>query len=349
VDQANMHACNGHNITDMSFLNFTIDQPPSKAVCPTPEIFPGSKLYQSEVYGGLAEDIQVRQPTSCPWSSQAPKHWAFLVTHNDAADAYNDLMAINMGPTDSGMVELRIFGGKEKYVHSRSVVTGLSLTDRPGQWAFEVMRNNNLMAINMGPHTDSGMTEVHILTAKSDYKQFGLQTATALNLTDTAHGEWAFELLLGDQLMAIRKGPSESGRTEVKILSKESGYRSFIDEAVTALGSTDQKHGKWSFQVMKWANNDLMAFKVGTGAEAGLVDMRILTRESHYGAFSSQDALVTLPLSGRGADLYFAVLPDRNVLTVRKQGGKYSLQILKSKSNYAEFTSGTHTPVELML
>ena len=34
VDQAKMHAFNGKNITDMSFLNFTTDKPPSKAVCP---------------------------------------------------------------------------------------------------------------------------------------------------------------------------------------------------------------------------------------------------------------------------------------------------------------------------
>merc|ERR1719480_87012 len=68
VDQAKMHACNGQNITDMSFLNFTIDKPPSKVVCPTPEIYPGSTLYREEVYGQLPGGLSVRQPTPCPWS-----------------------------------------------------------------------------------------------------------------------------------------------------------------------------------------------------------------------------------------------------------------------------------------
>merc|ERR1712135_137104 len=68
VDQAKMHACNGKYITNMSFLNFTIEKPPSKAVCPTPEIYPGSTLYREEVYGKLPAGLSVRQPTPCPLS-----------------------------------------------------------------------------------------------------------------------------------------------------------------------------------------------------------------------------------------------------------------------------------------
>jgi len=68
VNHAKMHVCDGKNITDMSFLNFTIDKPPSKAVCPTPEIYPGSTLYREEVYGKLPAGLSVRQPTPCPLS-----------------------------------------------------------------------------------------------------------------------------------------------------------------------------------------------------------------------------------------------------------------------------------------
>ena len=68
VDQAKMHAWNGKNIADMSFLNFAIDKPPSKAVCPTPEINPGPTLYKEEIYGQLSAGLSVLQPTPCPWS-----------------------------------------------------------------------------------------------------------------------------------------------------------------------------------------------------------------------------------------------------------------------------------------
>ena len=66
VVQAKMHACSGKNIADMYFLNFTIDKPPSKAGCPTPEIYPGSTLYREEIYGQLPAGLSARQPTSCP-------------------------------------------------------------------------------------------------------------------------------------------------------------------------------------------------------------------------------------------------------------------------------------------
>ena len=48
VDQANMHACNGNNIIDLSFLNFRIDKPPGKAMSPTPEIQLGSHTARSD-------------------------------------------------------------------------------------------------------------------------------------------------------------------------------------------------------------------------------------------------------------------------------------------------------------
>jgi len=68
VDQDKMHACNAANITNMSFIKIVVEQPPSKAVCPTPKIYPGSTSYNEEVYGKLPSGLTVRDPTSCPWS-----------------------------------------------------------------------------------------------------------------------------------------------------------------------------------------------------------------------------------------------------------------------------------------
>ena len=65
VDQSKMHAGNDKNITDMSFLNFTTEKPPSKAARPTPEIHPGSRPHREEVHGKLPAGLSVRQPTFC--------------------------------------------------------------------------------------------------------------------------------------------------------------------------------------------------------------------------------------------------------------------------------------------
>ena len=60
--------CNGEHIIDMSFLRLVIHQPPSKAVCPAPEIYPGSTLDGQEVYDQLPGDLSVRCAMSDPWS-----------------------------------------------------------------------------------------------------------------------------------------------------------------------------------------------------------------------------------------------------------------------------------------
>ena len=78
VDETKMHVCNGHNITNMSFIKVVIRQPPIKVACPAPEIYPGSTLYHNLIYSNLKEGIQVRQPTPCRWSEpvEACESWA---------------------------------------------------------------------------------------------------------------------------------------------------------------------------------------------------------------------------------------------------------------------------------
>ena len=70
IDEAKLHACNGQNITNMTFIEIVIRQPPNKAECPTPEIYPGLILCNSELYGNLPGSVTVRQPTSCRWLAQ---------------------------------------------------------------------------------------------------------------------------------------------------------------------------------------------------------------------------------------------------------------------------------------
>ena len=68
VDQTKLHPCNAANIINMSFIKFVVERSPSKAVCPTPKIYPGSTSYNEEVYGKLPSGLTVRHRTSCPWS-----------------------------------------------------------------------------------------------------------------------------------------------------------------------------------------------------------------------------------------------------------------------------------------
>ena len=66
IDEAKLHACNGQNITNMTFIESVIRQPLNKAECPTSEIYPGSILYNSELYGNLPGSVTVREPNALP-------------------------------------------------------------------------------------------------------------------------------------------------------------------------------------------------------------------------------------------------------------------------------------------
>merc|ERR1719450_180353 len=93
------------------------------------------------------------------------------------------------------------------------------------KWAFVMDSKNNLVAIKKGPKTGSGKTEVHRLTAASNYKKFDLHTATALGYTDK---NMEFVMDSKDNLVGILKGPKTgSGKTEVHRLSAASNYGQF--------------------------------------------------------------------------------------------------------------------------
>merc|ERR1719327_2433121 len=106
--------------------------------------------------------------------------------------------------------------------------------------------------------TQSGKTEVHRLTAKSNYKKFDLHVATGLQLTNTK--SWAFTMDSKDNLVCILKGPKTgSGKTEVHRLSAASNYKSFNLQTGTALGYTNE-----NMDYVMAKNGDLVGVLKGT-------------------------------------------------------------------------------------
>eukprot|EP00450_Noctiluca_scintillans_P011113 CAMPEP_0194503282 /NCGR_PEP_ID=MMETSP0253-20130528/28294_1 /TAXON_ID=2966 /ORGANISM="Noctiluca scintillans" /LENGTH=633 /DNA_ID=CAMNT_0039345553 /DNA_START=14 /DNA_END=1915 /DNA_ORIENTATION=- len=338
VDEGKLHLCNGANITNMSFIKLVIDVPPAKTMCPVPEIYPGSVLFREQIYGTLPGDLTVREPTPCPWKgSSRPKKIAFSLWRNNP-------VAINMGPdTPSGQTELRVFLVKESenYMTSRNVTTALHSTTFASEWAFDEMTNGDLMAIKMGPKTGTGKTEVHILSARSQWNQFQLHTGTGLHLTDREHGQWAFQVMRNNDLMAIKMGPvTGTGKTEVHILSASSRYQSFRLHTGTGLHLTDRQHGQWDFQVMR--NNDLMAIKMGPTTGTGKTEVHILSESSRYQVFSLQTG-TGLQLTDQNHGQWAFELMDNDDLmaieTVPESGsGMIKVHILSASSKYRRFS-----------
>jgi len=65
VNATKMKECNSANFTNTSFIKVKVPAMPPKQTCSEPDVYPGSKLFRSKVYGRLPADITVRLPTLC--------------------------------------------------------------------------------------------------------------------------------------------------------------------------------------------------------------------------------------------------------------------------------------------
>jgi hypothetical protein len=203
--------------------------------------------------------------TSCQWGD-----WEFTTNVNNG-----DLVGILKGPsTGTGMTELHILSAASNY-QSWALQTGTALGYTDDNWAFAMNANGDLVGILKGPLTGSGTTELHILSAASNYQSFVLQTGTALQYTDD---NWAFSMDGNDNLVGILKGPvTGSGTTEVHTLSAASNYQTWVLQTGTALGYTDDN---WAFTAK--GNGDVMAILKGPTSGTGTTEAHILSAASNY-------------------------------------------------------------------
>lgn len=189
--------------------------------------------------------------------------WAFAVAPQ------GDLFAIRKKGGQYNLTELHVLSAAANFQQFiRREITALHATD--GTWAFAVDHAGDLYAIKkQGGGTNS--TEVHILSAASNYQQFRLHTKTALHPTDD---NWAFALapinlnttppaISHLDLFAINKQGATTS-TEVHVLSARSNYQDFVLHTSTALPPTSTD---WAFAVT--SNRDLFAIKKrGTGTNS---------------------------------------------------------------------------------
>ncbi len=214
-----------------------------------------------------------------------------------------------------------------------SLQTGTAMAASNADFRFFVAHNNDLVAIQTA-NTGSGMTEVHILTAASDYKSFSVQTKTALAL---AGPSWEFGIAQNNDVFAINKSNTGSGTTEVHVLSAAHDYQKFATQTKTALGTTD---ASWAFVIAH--NRDVVAIKKN-GGESNSTELHILSAKHNFQTFVIQTK-TALPESN---ELWsFDIAHNRDVFAFKKNGtdsGTCELHILAAHAGYQEFTTQTKT------
>jgi hypothetical protein len=152
--------------------------------------------------------------------------WNFCLASN------GDLFCIQKTGA-SGTTEVHVLSASSGYQSfSMQTKTGLHPTD--GTWEFCLAPNRDLYCISKrGP--GSGTTEIHVLSASSNYQHFSLHTPTGQHPTDHT---FAFCLGPNNDLVAIKKSNTGTGSTEVHVLDRASGYKSFTLHTGTALEQT---------------------------------------------------------------------------------------------------------------
>jgi hypothetical protein len=265
--------------------------------------------------------------TSCQWGD-----WEFTTNVNNG-----DLVGILKGPsTGTGMTEVHILSAASNY-QSWVLQTGTALQYTDDNWAFAMKTNNDLVGILKGPLTGSGTTEVHILSAASNYKSWVLQAGTALQYTDD---NWAFALKTNGDLVGILKGPlTGSGTTELHILSAASNYQSFVLQTGTALQYTDDN---WAFSMD--GNDNLVGILKGPVTGSGTTEVHTLSAASNYQTWVLQTGTA---LGYTDDNWAFTAKGNGDVMAILKGPtsgtGTTEAHILSAASNYQTWVLHTGT------
>ncbi len=217
----------------------------------------------------------------------------------------DEVRLYNRALSDAEISGLHAAGHEAPAYANFALSTATALYSTGGNWQLQVADNRDVFAIAKS-QTGSGMTEVHVLSAASNYQSFSNHVATALH---PVGDNW--QLLVADNrdVFAIAKSQTGSGMTEVHVLSAASNYQSFSSHIATALGSVGD-----NFQFGLASNRDLFAI-TSSQTGSGSTEIHVLSAASNYQSFSLHTGTALPELGG---EFEFEVAPNRDVYLIAK-------------------------------
>jgi hypothetical protein len=220
--------------------------------------------------------------------------WEFEVASN------GDIFAILKRGGFSHMTELHVLSaasGYTKFSQHQPTAWGPSGSNVD----FLVAKNRDLYAIAKNG-TGTGTTEVHVLTARSGYKSFLLQTGTALRETDD---NWEFELAGNNDVIAINK-VGFGGFMQLLALGKSYNYQQFVQHSQLPLPS-----GNATF-ALDPISRDLYAFlRSATGTHS--TEVHVMGYDRLNTVFTMQTGTV---LGETDPSVDFLLMPNLDVAAV---------------------------------
>ncbi|WP_430781833.1 FG-GAP repeat domain-containing protein [Actinoplanes sp. G11-F43] len=155
-----------------------------------------------------------------------------VLTADWNGDGKTDLLAVKGTGTATGKTEVHIMDGASKFSRlSLSVATALGPTDETYEYAMgshgDDKRPDLFVVRKSG--TASGKTELRVLDGTSSFRQVAAETITGLPATDQRH---RFAVIDGN-LVVVQTEGTKSGKVELQIVDKASGYQKVSAVIVT--------------------------------------------------------------------------------------------------------------------
>jgi hypothetical protein len=184
----------------------------------------GSGTVEVHVLDASTNYTQWKLQTGTPWA-EAGVHWQYVVAPNG-----NVVGVEKGGDAASGHTRVHVLTKASSY---QTVVlqTNTPLHTTGALIEFVLAPNADLVAVKKAK-TGTGSTEVHVLSAASNYTTWSMQTGTALHETDDG---WHFAMDSVRNLWAVSKRDTGTNTTEFHILSAADTYHSFVMHTGTAL------------------------------------------------------------------------------------------------------------------
>ena len=237
--------------------------------------------------GSHYTQLILQAPTA--FNPDTASDWRFFVS-SFRGDGQPDLFGVHLRNTASHQVEVHVVSAASGYqsflLHAATPLPEMPATNNRFQFtlgSFAGDRRSNLYAIALN-NTGSGTVEVHALSEASNYGTWILHSASAFAPVPDS-STWQF--IVGDpsgsgDLIAVPHTATGSGRTEVHILSRNSGYQNFTLHMATPLGYTSDS--QIAYMLGDHDNDGIpdLYVIVENHTASGQTEVHVLSGASHY-------------------------------------------------------------------
>jgi FG-GAP-like repeat len=303
----------------------------------------GTKKIELHVLSGKSNYQQFIVEQGTPLGQGEDANGDFAITDFDR-DGIPDLVFIKRRNTGTKTIELHIVSGKSNY-QQFIVEQGTPFAqgeDANGDFAITDFDRDGIpdLVFIKRRNTGTKTIEVHILSGKSNYRQFIVERGTPFAQGEDLNGDFSLPDFDRDgvpDLLFLKRQHTGTNSIEVHILSGKSNYQQFLIERGTPFAEGEYSNGQFSLPNFDNDGVPDLAFIKQRNTGTGQIEVHVLSGASGFQQFLTE--LGTALGQGDGANGDFMVsdfdntVSDLFFLKKRNTGsGKIEIHILSSRS-----------------